>query len=505
MRVIRTPTTCIPRAKETTEVTDPNTDCCASRPDEYDLAILGAGSAGFAAAIRAVESGARVVMVQDGLLGGTCVNVGCVPSKTLIRAAEARHRQISHPFVGIGTSEPPVDWAAVRGGKDDLVDELRKSKYEDVLAAYPEITFIEGRGRFDHEGQLRLKDGTSIRAAATVVTTGSSPWVPSIPGLEESGYLDSTELLDIERLPGTLAVLGAGSVGLELAQAYARLGVQVTIVVRSRVLSSQDPAVSAELTRHLRDEGIAVLSGVAIESVERTDSGRRIVYRSTGETADDFATGPAGRLVVDEILVAVGRRANTAHMGLEDAGVHLGPRGEIVVDEGQRSSNPKILAAGDVTGGPMHVYVAAQAGQVAATNALGGQGVLDLAVLPAVVFTDPAVATVGVTEAEAREAGTEPLVSTLPLEHVPRALAARDTRGFVKLVADAHTRKIIGAQIVAPEAGEMIMEPALAIRFGLTIEDLVSVLHPYLTHAEGIKLAALTFDKDVAKLSCCAV
>lgn len=153
----------------------------------------------------------------------------------------------------------------------------------------------------------------------------------------------------------------------------------------------------------------------------------------------------------------------------------------------------------------MHVYVAAHAGQIAATNALGGADRLDLSVLPAVVFTDPAVATVGVTEAQAREAGIDPLVSRLDLEHVPRALAARDTRGFVKLVADAGTRKIIGAQVVAPEAGEMIMEPALAIRFGLTIEDLVSVLHPYLTHSEGIKLAALTFDRDVTKLSCCAV
>jgi mercuric reductase len=463
----------------------------------YDLAVLGAGSAGFAAAIRAVDSGARVVLVQSGTLGGTCVNVGCVPSKTLIRAAEAIHHQRVHPFGGIDTREPSVDWSAVRAGKDDLVGALRKAKYEDVLAGYPEITLVEGRGVFDADGRLHLEDGTPMPAKATIVTTGSSPWVPEVPGLKDAGYLDSTALLDIEDLPRRLAVLGAGSVGLELAQAYARFGVQVTIMVRSRVLSQQDEDVSTELTKHLRDEGVTVLTGVSIDGVTRGDSGRQIEYRAPD--------GTEGSLEVDQILVASGRRANTSHMGLEEAGVKLGARGELLVDAGQRSSNPRIFAAGDVTGGPMHVYVAAQAGQIAATNALGGDDVLDLSVLPAVVFTDPAVATVGMTEAQARSVGIEPLVSILPLEHVPRAIAARDTRGFVKLVADASTRKIIGAQVVAPEAGEMIMEPSLAIRFGLTVEDLTSMLHPYLTLSEGIKLAALTFDKDVATLSCCAV
>ena len=178
----------------------------------------------------------------------------------------AHHRQRVHPFDGIETGEPSVDWAAVRAGKDDLVGALRKAKYEDVLAAYPEITLVQGRGVFDSEGLLHLQDGTHVRADATVVTTGSSPWAPPIRGLAEAGYLDSTGLLDIDELPRSLAVFGAGPVGLELAQAYARLGVEVTILVRSRILSKQDPDVSAELTRHLGDEGITVLTGVAIES-----------------------------------------------------------------------------------------------------------------------------------------------------------------------------------------------------------------------------------------------
>ena len=462
----------------------------------YELAVIGAGSAGFAAAIKAVELGARVVMVQDGALGGTCVNVGCVPSKTLIRAAEARHRQAHHAFDGISRSETSVDWSAVRAGKNDLVSALRKAKYEDVLAAYPEITLIEGRAVLDEAGRVHLVDGTALPADRVIVATGSSPWIPDVPGLAESGYLDSTALLDVQTLPASLAVLGAGPVGIELAQAYARLGVKVTVLVRSRVLSKEDLEVSAELTSHLRDEGIEVLTGVTLESVERTDAGRLLRMSA--------ADGAVHTLEVEELLVASGRRGNTTGMGLEAARVEIGRSSEIVVDDRLRTANARVFAAGDVTGCDMHVYVAARAGILATENVLGDDQSLDLSVLPRVTFTDPAVASVGLTEESARSAGIEPLVSKLPLEHVPRALAARNTRGFVKLVADATTRRIVGAQIVASEAGEMIIEPALAIRFGLTIEDLSSTLHPYLTLAEGIKLAALTFDKNVATLSCCA-
>jgi mercuric reductase len=463
--------------------------------DRYDLVVVGAGSAGFSAAIRAVESGARVALVHDGTLGGTCVNVGCVPSKAIIRVAEAQHGRARHPFEGVARSPEPVDWSRIRGAKDDFVSSLRQAKYTDVLAAYPRITLIGGRARLDADGRVHLEDDTLIHADRVVLTTGSSPWIPDVPGLSEAGYLDSTALLDIEALPASLAVVGAGPVGLELAQAYARLGVRVTILARSRLLSRGDRDVSVELARRLRHEGIAVLEGVATASVERVGPLRRIHLR------DD-----AGSRTVEAeaLLIAAGRRPNSGGMGLETAGVKVGPGGEIVVDAHMRTTHPRVWAAGDVTGEPMHVYVAAHTAAVAADNALGGERKADLSVLPLVTFTDPGVASVGLTEEEARSAGLEPLVSTLPMEHVPRALAARDTRGFVKLVADAASRRLLGAHVVGHEAWEMIMEPAMAVRFGLTIEDLASLLHPYLTLAEGIKLAALTFDKDVTKLSCCA-
>jgi mercuric reductase len=205
------------------------------------------------------------------------------------------------------------------------------------------------------------------------------------------------------------------------------------------------------------------------------------------------------------LLVALGRRPNTSGLGLEEAGVTLGADGEIVVDEFLQTSHPQVYAAGDVTGGPMHVYVAAQDAGRAAGNALhGNTEAVDRRVVPRVVFTDPAVAFVGLSGEEASAQGIEAIASLLPLQNVPRSLAAQDTRGFIKLVADSATRKIIGAQVLATEAGDLIMEPALAVKFGLTIEDLTSTLHPYLTLAEGIKLAALTFDKNVGKLSCCA-
>ncbi len=463
---------------------------------EYDVAVVGAGSAGFAAATKVAESGGRVVMIQSGTLGGTCVNVGCVPSKAVIRAAETQRVRAHHPFDGVPRSGEPADWHKVRGAKDDLVGALRQAKYADVLAAYPGITLVEGRGRLAPDGRLLMADGSVVAARNVIIATGSSPSVPDIPGLMDAGYLDSTALLDLEVLPASLAVLGAGSVGLELAQAYARLGVEVTVMARSGLLSKGDPDAGAELARHLRDEGLKVLAGVEVERVERIGSLRRIQGRTKSESMTVEA---------EAILVATGRRPNTAGMGLEEAGVELGPRGEIVVDEHMCTALPHVYAAGDVTGEPMHVYVAAYGATIAAENVLGADATLDLSVLPLVTFTDPGVASVGLTEEQVRSQGIEPLVSTLPMEYVPRALAARDTRGFIKLVADAATRRIVGAHIVAHEGWEMIMEPAMAIRFGLTIDDLSSMLHPYLTLSEGVKLAALTFEKDVAKLSCCAV
>lgn len=464
---------------------------------EFDIAIVGGGSAGFAAAIKSADLGARVVMVEAGTLGGTCVNVGCVPSKTLIRAAEAQHRRRHHGFQGIPTAGDRVHWGSIRAQKDELVSEMRQAKYQGVLRSYPTVTLFQQRAEITSGRSLRLDDGRAITVGKLLVTTGASPWVPPIPGLAEAGYLDNASAMALERLPDSLVVVGASAMGLELAQMFARLGVKVTVLeVLPRVVPAEDPDIGSALGTYLRQEGLEVYAGVDIGRVERATGGYEV----------PFTDGGAARVArAEHVLVATGRRANTNGFGLDAVGVRLGKKGEIVVNEFLQTSHPDIYAAGDVIGDPMFVYVAAYAGAVAAENALTGNARhYDLTALPRVTFTDPAVASVGFTEDQARAKGIEPLVSRLSLEHVSRAIAARDTRGFVKLVADAATRRIVGAQILAAEAGEMITEPAMAIKFGLTIEDLTSTFHPYLTLSEGVKLAAQTFSKDVAKLSCCA-
>lgn len=469
----------------------------ASGSVEFDLVIVGGGSAGFAAAIKAADLGARVAIAEGGTLGGTCVNVGCVPSKTLIRAAEAQHRRVHHGFGGIAKTDGQPDWPTVRAEKDALVAELRQSKYWNVLRAYPSITLFEERATLLSGRQVGLGSGRTVTTRKVIVTTGASLWTPPIPGLAEAGYLDNASAMALEQLPESLIVIGASAVGLELAQMFARLGVRVAVLeALPRVVPAEDSDVGTALGEYLRSEGLEVHTGIRIDRVTRASDGYMVRFRAGREARTARAS---------QLLVATGRRGNTAGFGLEGIGVTLGKKGEIVVNEFLQTTNPDLYAAGDVIGDPMFVYVAAYGGTVAAENALTGNGRrYDLSALPKVTFTDPAVASVGLTEDQARTQGIEPLASRLPLEHVPRALAARDTRGFIKLVADAGTKKIIGAHILAAEAGEMVTEAALAIKHGLTIEDLTSTFHPYLTLSEGIKLAAQTFTKDVAKLSCCA-
>ena len=464
--------------------------------DAADLLVIGGGSAGFAAAIAAAETGASVLMVEQGTLGGTCVNVGCVPSKTMIRAAEAQYRSAHSPFSGIRTQAGPPEMRAVVAQKDDLVAALRQQKYWDVLAAYPQITLRQGRARFAADGGVTI-DGQAARARKVVLATGAHPWAPPIAGLAETGYLTSTQALALEEVPKRLIVIGGSAVGLELAQMFARLGSQVTVLeAMPQIVPAEDAEISSALAGYLREEGLAIVTGAAVSSVAGGPGGYQVRYRQAG--------GEEQMLAAEQLLVATGRRANTAGLGLEEAGIRLGSKGEITVDEFLQTSRTGVYAAGDAAGDPMFVYVAAYAGNLAAANALGGnQRRYDLTALPRVTFTDPAVASVGVTEAQARAAGAEVRVAQLPMTYVPRALAARDTRGLIKLVANA-AGELLGAHIVAPEAGDMIESAVMAMRFHIRVEDIAALFHPYLTNAEGLKLAAQAFRKDVKKLSCCA-
>ncbi len=469
---------------------------------EYDLVVIGTGGAGMAAAIRAAELGARVCIVEGGTIGGTCVNIGCVPSKALIRAAEAYHKAGHHPFAGIHTRAERVDWPAVIGQKDRLVAELRQSKYLDVLASYGDrITLTRGWARLQPDGSVALEDGHICRPHRVVVATGARPRILPLEGIEEVEVLTSTSAMALERQPRSLIVIGGRAVALELGQTFARFGTQVTILQRSpRLLPEHEPEISEALADYLREEGVTIHTGVTPLAI-RQDDGEKVVAVQMGGKRQEFRA--------EQVLMAAGRAPNTRDMGLEEVGVELDAEGFIVVDDYMQTSNFRIYAAGDVTNRPKLVYVAAAGGSIAAENALNGNRKrLDLTALPDVIFTDPQVATVGLTEAQARARGHDVKVSILPLAYVPRALAARDTRGLIKLVADRTTDRLLGAHVLAAEAGEVIQTATLAVKFGyehgFTVTALREMLFPYLVQVEGLKLAAQAFEKDVSKLSCCA-
>jgi len=467
-----------------------------SEGTEYDLMIIGGGSAAFAGAIKAAELGARVAVIESGTIGGTCVNVGCVPSKTLIRAAENCYKCTYQNFQGLAACPQPSDWQQIVRMKDEIVAELRKEKYVNVAQAYPNISIIKGEARLTGERSLSI-NGKDYTPSKILIATGSLPWVPPITGLHETGFLDSTAALSMSALPKTMTVIGAGAIGLEFAQLFARFGVKITLLeVLPRIAPAEEPEISTALAEYLQREKIDVYAGIKIERVEKTNGEYRIAIEANGKKEI---------VVSEQLLVATGRRPNTSKLNLEAAGVKVGKRGEIIVNEHLQTSNPNIFAAGDVIGDPMFVYVTAYAGALAAENALNNSGrMYDLFALPRVTFTDPQIASVGLTEAQAREKGFNVKTSILYAKDVPRAIAARDTRGLIKLVADAESGRLLGAHVLAVEAGDVIQEATLAIRFGLTYKDIVDTFHPYLTWVEGIKLAAITFDKDVHQLSCCA-
>ena len=468
---------------------------CAPGPTPH-VAVIGSGGAAMAAALKAAERGARVTLIERGTLGGACVNIGCVPSKIMIRAAHIAYLRRQSPFDdGIQPATPVILRERLLARQQALVDALRQAKYQDVLDAQPAIRVVHGEARFQDARTLsvRLRDDAErvIAFDRCLIATGASAAVPPIPGLARTPYWTSTEALASDTIPRRLAVIGSSVVAVELAQAFARLGAKVTILARHTLLSREDPAIGEALTAALRAEGIEVLEHTQASEVAYVNG-------------EFVLTSNRGELRADRLLVAIGRTPDTRSLRLEAAGVAVDPQGAIEIDAGMRTSAPTIYAAGDCTAQPQFVYVAAAAGSRAAINMTGGDATLDLSAMPAVVFTDPQVATVGLSEHEAHDAGIATDSRTLTLDNVPRALANFDTRGFIKLVVEQASGRLLGVQTVAPEAGELIQTAALAIRARMTAQDLADQLFPYLTMVEGLKIAAQTFQTDINRLSCCA-
>jgi mercuric reductase len=448
---------------------------------DWDLIVIGSGGAAFAGAIRARELGQRVLMVEHGTTGGTCLNVGCIPSKVLLSRSE-RARV---------TGAPTLEQALV--AKRELIERLQQAKYLDLLDEYA-IGFRSGRAWLTGPHAVAI-DGEVQSARAILLAVGARPSVPAISGLRDAGFVTSTTALDQTEAPRRLAVLGAGPVGLEVGQMLGNFGSRVTFLAHRGVLPSAEPEISAGLSAVLEADGHTVIAPAVTTSVTVEGGGK--VLRGTVD-------GAPFELAVDEILVATGRTPNTDDLGLDEVGIELDAAGAVLVDPDQRTSVPSVYAAGDVTTQPRFIYVAAAAGAAAAENAFGtGDRSLDLSALPQVVFTSPGFAQAGPTEHEALERGFDVDCTVMPLDVVARALVDGDTRGLIKLVREVGTGRLVGASVLAAGAPDVIQSAVLAIQHGITVDELTRTWAPYLTMAEGFKLAAQSFDKDVTKLSCC--
>lgn len=467
---------------------------------QFDLIIIGGGSAAFSAAIKAESLGLTTLMVNGGLdFGGTCVNVGCVPSKNLIRAAETAYHATHSNFIGIKPKGVDIDFAQVIKDKKKLVATLQEKKYIDVVSDFENLKMLEGWAEFKDDKTIVVNGKDEYKALKFLIATGATTNIPEIDGLNEISYLTNASLFDLEEKPVSLTIMGAGYIGLEIAMAYNRLGVHVRIIeFTDRVLRTQTPDISESLETQMRNEGIEILPNF-----------RAVKFEKNGTDTIIHCKCPDGSVtkIVEKgkVVIATGTKPNTQKLGLHNIGVNLTKSGHLAVNEKMESNLPSVYAAGDVTNTPSFVYTAAFEGKIAIENAFsGGENKADYSSLPWVVFTDPQIAGAGLDEVQAEAQNIPFEVSKLELKDVPRAIAANDTRGFIKLIRNTETDKLIGARVVAPEGGELIQQLSMAIKYGITVNDLANSFYPYLTLGEGIKLAAITFGKDVSKLSCCA-
>ncbi len=446
--------------------------CVPRTAGDPDLAVIGGGAAGLAAARAGARRGLRTILVSDSPLGGDCTFTGCVPSKTLIEAAARRL---------------PFEVAAAR--IREVVAGIAASEDATVLRSEG-VEVTEGSARFAGRGQICV-DGHRLEASRIVIATGSEPAVPQVPGLERVAYLTNETVFDLDRLPGSIGVLGGGPIGCELSQAFARLGAEVHVFeAASRLLPREETEASRVIGEVLAAEGIDLHVGVEVTEVGRAG-------RSGGVRVE---CSDGSRVEVDALLVATGRRARTASLDPDAGGIALDGRGFVRTDRFLETSVPGVYAAGDVTGGPGSTHSADEMGRLAVGNAFGragrlGRRAFDTAAVPWVTFCDPEVARVGMSEQQAAAAGGR--VAFVPFSELDRAIIAGRTEGFVKLVVgpraglgNAGGGRVLGATIVAPRAGEMIHEVALAIRTGMFAGRLAQTVHAYPTWSSAIRQAA---------------
>jgi mercuric reductase len=463
----------------------------------YDLIIIGGGAGAFAAAIRANELKAKAAMVNSGLpLGGTCVNVGCVPSKRLLRAGEILHLAKNHKIPGVELEVKKFDFPTLIQDELNLVSQMRREKYENVLRTLESVSLLEGYAKFISQNEIRVNQET-LRAEKFIIATGSKATVPPIEGLEQAGYVTHIEALKPEQLPQKLIIIGAGPVSIEFAQMYSRFGSKVTIVKRSPgILRFAEPELTDRLAQILQSEGIDIITATAFKRVRR-ENGKKVLAVS--------ANGTEKEITGDEILLAAGKTPNTKDIGLDIAGVEVDRRQAVVVNEIFQTSRPHIFAVGDVINLPARYEpTAGREGTLAAGNALNAStDSIDYDTVPFTIFTDPQLAGVGLTEEEEMKRLGTCNCRTISFENVPRAIIMNRTEGLIKMVIHPSTEQVMGVHILAPDAGELIAAAMMLVKNQNTIDEVVNSLPMFPTLAESLKVAALSFKRDISGLSCC--
>jgi len=477
---------------------------------DYDLVILGGGAAAFAAITEASSRDLSTAMVNTGLpIGGTCVNVGCVPSKHLLAVAESGAAASENPFDAVRyPEEPTVDWADALDDTDELVEGFRRGNYVDV-AEHFETDVYEGYGQLTGDTTIEVVDGPDEGARITgekaLVATGSSPWAPPIDGLDEVDYYTSETILEERDLPESIAVIGGGYIALEWGQILHRVGVDVTILQRSeRVLSGMEGQLGREMQRAFEEDGIEVIADNDFQRVRTPAADGGPEAPKSGVAVETVVGGTEQTVTADALFVATGVQPNSEGVGLESVGIETNDDGTIHVDEHFQTTNPDVYVAGDVIGDPELETVAAKEGNHAVKNAFGDEGVsIDYDAVPAVVFTSPEVAAVGTTELEYMDEHGTCSCRTVRMEDVPRAKAVKNTDGLVQVVKHHETDEIVGVHMVGSRAADMIMEATLAVTFGLTVDDIIDIIHPFPTFSEAFKQACQAFRRDTSKMSCC--
>ncbi len=458
-------------------------------PEEYDLVILGSGTTAFAGGRLAAANGKRVLMVEQSHLGGTCVNWGCVPSKSLIHKAEMYHGARKGRAWGLNLHAGSPDCPTLMRLKREAVETLRESHYQFELNHTEGLEVLQGHGRFISPHEIEV-GAEIVRGKDILIATGGIPRVVPIPGLDQVNYLTSYSALHLPCFPKSLIMLGGGVISLEMGQMFARFGTEVTILERGpKLLAEFDPRLTEQFRALLEHEGVRVMFNFETERVEKRGEQTSLYGRINGSSVGMSA---------ERLMLAVGTQPASKGLGLEEVGVELDPAGFIKVDPQLRTSIPGIWAAGDVTGPPLIAPAGAREAHVAVQNMLNPDAghSIDHRFSPMAVFVDPEFATVGLTHDQALEKGLEPVTTYLALERVPKTHVMNELQGGVLLTAEKHTGRILGVQMLAPRAADIIHEATLAVRFGLTVCDLVTTVHVYPSISDGLRLAA----RDNARL-----